>query len=111
MFPAIVLALAASAQDGKVKEAARRNRLAHELAGRVALEKKDYQTAAAELDQANGQDPRVLFLRALAVKGNGDQAGALALARKAAEFNSINNVNYAFVRRDAQRFVESAQKG
>jgi tetratricopeptide (TPR) repeat protein len=83
----------------------------HELAGRIALEKKDYETAAAELAQANGQDPRVLFLRALAMKGKGDEAGALASARKAAEYNSINNANYAYVRREAQRFVDSAQKG
>jgi hypothetical protein len=53
----------------------------------------------------------VLFLRALAMKGKGDEAGALASARKAAEYNSINNANYAYVRREAQRFVDSAQKG
>jgi hypothetical protein len=77
---------------------------------RKALEKKDYDTAAAELDKGNGQDPPVLFLRALALKGKGDQAGALASALKAVEYNSINNANYAYVRRDAQRFVDGAQK-
>jgi tetratricopeptide (TPR) repeat protein len=83
----------------------------HELAGRIALEKKDYDTAAVELDKGNSQDPRVFFLRALALKGKGDQAGALASARKAVEYNSINNANYAYVRKDAQRFVDSEQKG
>ncbi len=72
----------------------------HELAGRIALDEKDYARAVAELEQANQQDPRVLYLRALALQGKGDAAQARAVGAKAADFNGLA-ANYAFVRTKA----------
>ena len=51
----------------------------------------------------------MLYLRALALEGKGDQAAAIAMAKKVAGFNSINNANYAYVRRDAQRLIDKAR--
>jgi tetratricopeptide (TPR) repeat protein len=77
-------------------------RLAHELAGRIALAQNDYDTAIAELQQANLQDPYNLYRLALAHQGKGDAAKAKELATKAAEFNSLPQLNYAFIRTKAR---------
>jgi tetratricopeptide (TPR) repeat protein len=74
----------------------------HELAGQIALGEKQYAGAVAELKQANQQDPKVLYLTALALQGAGDVAQARALATKAASFNVLG-FNYGFVRSKAQR--------
>jgi tetratricopeptide (TPR) repeat protein len=74
----------------------------HELAGVIALAEKQFANADAELRQANQQDPKVLYLRALALQGAGDAAQARALAGKAADFNALG-FNYGFVRSKAQR--------
>ena len=44
--------------------------------GRIALAEKSYDAAAAELRQANQQDPRVLYLTAMALQGKGDVLAA-----------------------------------
>jgi tetratricopeptide (TPR) repeat protein len=69
----------------------------HELAGMIALEEKQYAAAAKELAQANQQDPRILYLRAVALRKSGDSAGAAAMARRAAKFNGLA-FNYGYVR-------------
>jgi len=76
-------------------------RQGHELAGRIALAEKDYATAAAELRQANQQDPRVLYLTAVALQGKGESRSAKELAVQAAEWNGLSNT-YGFVRRQAR---------
>jgi tetratricopeptide (TPR) repeat protein len=76
---------------------------AHELAGRIALEEKNYDTAIAELGQANQQNPEVLYLLGLSYKGKGDAAKAKESFTKAAKFNSLPQLNYAFVRSKAER--------
>jgi tetratricopeptide (TPR) repeat protein len=76
-------------------------RQSHELRGRVALARKDYATAAAELRQANQQDPRVLYLTAVALQGKGEAGAAKELAARAADWNALSNT-YAFVRRQAR---------
>ncbi|MGH9461492.1 MAG: tetratricopeptide repeat protein [Vicinamibacteria bacterium] len=75
--------------------------LTHELAGTIALEERDYATALVELEQANPLDPYILYRRGLAYQGRGDAAKARELFQKAANFNALNNLNYAFVRRRA----------
>ncbi|HZE26345.1 MAG TPA: tetratricopeptide repeat protein [Terriglobales bacterium] len=82
---------------------------AHELAGRIALAEKDYDKAIAELEQANQQDPRNLYRLGQAYQGKGDSAKAQDSYKKAAEFNSLPALNYAFIRRKAQK-VEVGQK-
>jgi len=86
----------ASRNPGQVK-------LAHELAGRIALAEKDYTTAIAELDQANDQDPRNLYRLSQAYQAKGDHAKAQDYLKKAAEFNSLPQLNYAFIRAKAKK--------
>jgi tetratricopeptide (TPR) repeat protein len=78
---------------------------AHQLAGRIALAEKDYKTAIAELEQANQQNPRVFYWLGIAYRANGNDAKAQKYLRKAAEFNSLPNLNYAFIRSDVQKAV------
>ncbi|HEY6467386.1 MAG TPA: tetratricopeptide repeat protein [Candidatus Acidoferrales bacterium] len=70
----------------------------HELAGRIALAQKDYDAAITELAQANDQDPRNLYRLAEAYQGKGDNAKAEEFRTKAADFNSLPALPYAFVR-------------
>jgi tetratricopeptide (TPR) repeat protein len=80
---------------------------AHELAGRIALEEKNYDNAIAELGQANQQNPDVLYLTAQAHKAKGDAANAKTFFTKAAKFNSLPQLNYAFVRTKAEKALAS----
>lgn len=78
-------------------------KLSHELEGRIALGEKDYDKAIAELEQANQQDPRNLYRLSQAYQGKGDSAKAQDFCAKAAQFNSLPALNYAFVRAKAQK--------
>ena len=78
-------------------------RQAHELAGRIALGQKNYDQAIAELEQANLQDPRNLYRLGQAYQFKGDRAKAKEYWQKAAEFNSLPQLNYAFIRSKAQK--------
>jgi len=78
---------------------------AHELEGRIALAEKDYDKAIAELQQANQQDPRNLYRLSQAYQGKGDSAKATELCTKAAQFNSLPQLNYAFIRLKAQKMA------
>jgi tetratricopeptide (TPR) repeat protein len=92
----------ASKNDLQVKQA-------HELAGRIALGEKDYETAITELQQANQQNPSNLFRLGQAYAGKGDNPKALEYYVQAAEFNSLPQLNYAFIRVKAQKMT-SAKK-
>lgn len=76
---------------------------AHELGGRIALEEKNYDAAITELAQANLQNPDVLYLLGQAYQGKGDAAKAKENFTKAAKFNSLPQLNYAFVRAKAEK--------
>jgi len=76
---------------------------AHELAGRIALAEKDSAKAITELEQANLQNPQNLYRLSQAYRGNGDAAKAQEYLKKAAEFNSLPALNYAFIREKAQK--------
>ena len=78
---------------------------AHELAGRIALEEKNYDAAITELGLANQQNPDVLYLLGLSYQGKGDAAKAKDSFTKAAKFNSLPQLNYAFVRSKAEKAV------
>jgi tetratricopeptide (TPR) repeat protein len=83
-------------------------RQSRELAGRLALAEKDYATAADELRQANQQDPRVLYLTAVALRGKGDSQSAKEAGNQAAEFNGLSNT-YGYVRSKAQALVSETK--
>ena len=76
---------------------------AHELAGRIALAEKDNAKAITELEQANLQNPQNLYRLSQAYRGSGDAAKAQEYLKKAAEFNSLPALNYAFIREKAQK--------
>ena len=76
---------------------------AHELAGRIALTGKDYDKAIAELEQANSQNPRNFYWLAIAYRLKGDDAKSQEYLKKGAEFNSLPNLNYAFIRKEVQK--------
>lgn len=80
---------------------------AHELAGRIALEEKNYDVAVTEFTQANQQNPDVLYLLGHAYHGKGDAAKAKESFTKAAKFNSLPALNYAFVRSKAEKELAS----
>ncbi|MFY9559042.1 MAG: tetratricopeptide repeat protein [Terriglobales bacterium] len=95
------------AQEYRAGAEASRNpgqlKLAHELAGRIALAEKDYDAAITELEQANQQDPRNLYRLSQAFQAKGDSTRAQEYCRKAADFNSLPQLNYAFIRAKAKK--------
>jgi tetratricopeptide (TPR) repeat protein len=80
---------------------------AHELAGRIALEEKNYDVAITELTQANQQNPDVLYQLGHAYHGQGDAAKAKESFTRAAKFNSLPALNYALVRSKAEKELAS----
>jgi tetratricopeptide (TPR) repeat protein len=82
---------------------------AHELAGMIALSEKDYDKAIAELQQANQQNPQNLYRLSQAYQGKGDSAKAKEFGTKAAGFNSLPQLNYAFVRTKAQKMASDVK--
>jgi tetratricopeptide (TPR) repeat protein len=73
----------------------------HELLGEIAIADHNFKVAVTELASANRQDPRVLYLSAVALQGAGDMKSAKAMATKVAEFNGLA-VTYAYVRSKAK---------
>jgi len=73
----------------------------------IALEEKEYDKALEELQQANQQNPHNLYRMMLAYEGKGDKENAKAFCVKAAKFNALNSLNYAFIRHKAQRLLEA----
>lgn len=80
-------------------------RLAHELAGAIALAEGDYDLALAELDQANQRDAYNLYRLALVYAGQGDTVQAREMCEKAAHFNATSDFSLALIRGDALRML------
>ncbi len=76
---------------------------AHELMGMIALEAKDYNSAVTELQQANQQNPYDLYRLCQAYQGKGDMGKAKEFCTKAAAFNSLPQLNLAFIRMKAAK--------
>ena len=80
-------------------------RQAHQLLGMIALAEKDYDKAIAELPQAGQQNPQNFYRLCQAYQGKGDNAKAKEMCTKAADFNSLPLLNYAFVRTKAKKMA------
>lgn len=80
---------------------------AHELAGMIALAEKNHDQAIAELNLSNHQNPNNLYLLGQAYQAKGDAAKAKESFTKAAHFNSLPQLNYAFVRAKAEKAIAS----
>ncbi|MDQ6652261.1 MAG: tetratricopeptide repeat protein, partial [Acidobacteriota bacterium] len=76
-------------------------RQAHQLVGIIALEEKNYDRAVSELQQANQQNPYDLYRLCQAYQGKGDKDRAKDSCWKAANFNSLPQLNLGFVRKKA----------
>jgi len=82
-------------------------KLSHQVAGMIALEEKEYDKALEELQQASLQNPYNWFRMALAFQGKGDMNKAKELCEKAAKWNALNSLNYAFMRHRAEQMLTS----
>ena len=82
-------------------------RLAHELAGMLALAEDRYVDAIDELTHGNQQNPYTLFRLALACQETGRKAEARKFATDAAHFNSLPFTNYALVRQKAEKLLSA----
>jgi tetratricopeptide (TPR) repeat protein len=80
-------------------------RQAHGLAGAIALAEKKYDDAIAELQQANQLNPSNLYSLSLAYQGKKDKEKAKEFCMKAANDNSLPNLNYAFIRSKATKML------
>jgi len=99
------LATAKSEADmfGKGVKNPNQTRQLHQLNGLIAMEEKDYDKAIAELKQANQQNPYDLYRLCQAYSAKGDAAAAKEQCGKAANFNSLPAIQYAFVRTKAMK--------
>jgi tetratricopeptide (TPR) repeat protein len=82
-------------------------RLAHELAGMIALTQSQYDKAINELQQASKLDPYNLYRLALAYQGSGNKVDARKLCTAAAHFNVLPLMNYAFIRLKAEKMLSA----
>jgi tetratricopeptide (TPR) repeat protein len=82
-------------------------KLAHELAGMIALDEKNYDKAISELEQSNMQNPQDLYRLCWAYRGKGNNAKAQGYCTRAARFNSLPLINLAFVRTKAAKMMGS----
>jgi tetratricopeptide (TPR) repeat protein len=80
-------------------------KLWHQLAGMIALAEKNYDKAIAELQQSGQQNPQNFYRLCEAYQGKGDKAKAKEFCTKAAGFNSLPQLNYAFIRTKAQKMA------
>jgi tetratricopeptide (TPR) repeat protein len=90
-------------KEAEAKQNPGQVRQAHALAGMIALQENDYDKALAELPQANLQDPYNLYRLGQAHQGKGDKEKAKEFCTKAADFNSLPLLNYAFIRTKAKK--------
>jgi tetratricopeptide (TPR) repeat protein len=82
-------------------------RLAHQLAGMISLEAKDFDTALNDLKQSSQVVPYNLYRIALAYQGKGDKTMAKQFFMKAARDNTLPTLNYAFIRNKAEKMVSA----
>jgi len=78
-------------------------RQSHQLRGTIAMAEKNYDAAISELGQAGTQNPQNFYLLSQAYRAKGDKQKAREFCQKAAEFNSLPQLNYAFVRAKAAK--------
>ena len=73
----------------------------HELNGLAHILEENYFDTIAELKQANQENPIILYLIGTAYEELGDVKKAQEIYQTVAHFNSITDLNYAFIRKTA----------
>jgi tetratricopeptide (TPR) repeat protein len=71
---------------------------AHQLAGIVALQEKNWDEAISQINQSNSQNPFNSYLLGVAYQGKGDSGRSTEYLQKAANFNVVGNAQLAFAR-------------
>ena len=77
-------------------------RAAHEVLGIIALDQKNYDEAISHLNKANLQSPYVMFQLAKAYAGKKDTQKAMDYYRKVANADTLPDLQYALVRKQAK---------
>jgi len=85
--------------------AAGQARQAHELAGMIALQEKNWDAAISELQQASQQDAYNLYRLCQAYQGKGDTAKATEQCTAAAHFNPLPELNFSFIHAKAAKMA------
>ena len=67
----------------------------------IFMKKKDYEQAISSFQQANLQNPYNLYRLAEAYHAAGQQAAAEDYFSEAADHNTLNSMQYAFIRHQA----------
>jgi tetratricopeptide (TPR) repeat protein len=75
---------------------------AHEVLGIIALDQKNYDEAISHLTEANLESPYVMFQLAKAYAGKKDTGKASDYYRKVANANTLPDLQYALVRKQAK---------
>jgi tetratricopeptide (TPR) repeat protein len=83
---------------------------AHELMGTIALEEKDWDKAIAEFKEANQQNPYDVYRLCQAYQAKGVADKANEACSRAAGFNPLPQLNYAFIRAKAQKAASGNSK-
>ena len=78
---------------------------AHELAGMIALQEKNWDTAISELEQASQQNAYNHYRMCLAYQGKGDMAKAAEHCGVAAHFNPLPELNFSFIHAKAAKLA------
>lgn len=73
----------------------------HELGGHINLLEGNYKDAIYEYNQANIENPVILYLTGIAYESLADYETARDIYYKVAHFNSLNDMNYAYIRKTA----------
>jgi tetratricopeptide (TPR) repeat protein len=80
--------------------------LANQIAGMIAIQEKDYEVAVKSLKRSNLQNPSNLYRLALAYEKLGNKEMAKDYCEQAATHNTLNSMQYAFVRHKAQKMLD-----
>jgi tetratricopeptide (TPR) repeat protein len=94
-------------QGSEAKKNTNQVRLAHELAGMIALRQEKFDAAIDELKQASDQNPYNLYRLAVAYHGKGQFQESREYCKRAAAFNVLPLANYAFIRVKAEKMLEA----
>jgi tetratricopeptide (TPR) repeat protein len=76
-------------------------RSAHELTGYIYLLEDNLPKAIYEFKQANQENPIILYMMGTAYEELGDYKKARKIYESVAYYNSLNDLNYAFIRKTA----------
>jgi tetratricopeptide (TPR) repeat protein len=79
--------------------------LAHQIAGMIAMQEKEYEMAIKSLKQSNLQNPYNLYRLSIAYQKLAKKELAKDYCEQAAHHNTLNSMQYAFVRHQAKKML------